>query len=106
MNMTSLRPLRGFFLIASILGFLFINLPFLYYFLFEKAIYDAALANPVALVFIAEAFLLLAFFAFLIAKLGWKRPGWILFIVFSILGSLAFSVPFMLYLHSPKEGVE
>ena len=104
--MTSLRPLKGFFLIASILGFLLINVPFLYYFFMEKAIYDAAISNAVALVFIAEAFLLLAFFAFLIAKLGWNRPGWILFIVFSILGGLAFSVPFMLYLHTRKEGVE
>ncbi len=98
--------MKGFFLVASILGFLLINLPFLYYFSFEKSIYDTAMANPVALVFIAEAFLLMFLFAFLIAKLGWKRPGWVLFIVFSILGSMAFSIPFMLYLHLRKEVVE
>ncbi len=106
MNMTSLRPLKVFFLVASILGFLLINLPFLYYFSFEKLIYNAAMGNPVALVFIAEAFLLMFLFAFLIAKLRWKRPGWVLFIVFSILGSMAFAVPFILYLHLRKEGVE
>ena len=104
--MNSLRPLKGFFLLASILGFLLINVPFLYYSLIETAVYDAAMTNAVALVFIAEAFLLLVLFAFLIAKLGWKRPGWILFVVFSILGSMAFSVPFMLYLHTRKEDVE
>ena len=104
--MTSLRPLKGFFLVASIVGFVLINLPFLYYAFIETAVYDAAMANPLALVFMVEAFLLLALFAFLIAKLGWKRPGWGLFIVLSILGSMAFSVPFMLYLHIRKEGVE
>ena len=72
----------------------------------QPAVYDAAMANAIALVFIAEAFLLMFFFAFMIARLGWKRPGWILFIVFTILGSMAFSVPFMLYLHAGKEGVE
>jgi uncharacterized membrane protein YesL len=106
MKLTSLRPLKRFFLVASLLGFLLINLPFLYYFSFEKSIYEAAMGNPVALVFIAEAFLLMFLFAFLIAKLGWTRPGWLLFIVFSILGSMAFSIPFMLYLHLRKEGVE
>lgn len=104
--MTSLQPLKGFFLVASILGFLLINVPFLYYSFIETAVYDAAMTNAVTLLFVAEAFLLLALFAFLIAKLGWQRPGWILFVVFSILGSMAFSVPFMLYLHARKAGSE
>ena len=104
--MTSLRPLKGFFLVTSILGFLLINVPFLYVFFMEPAVYDAAMANAIALVFIAEAFLLMFFFAFMIARLGWRGPGWFLFIVFTILGSMAFSVPFMLYLHARKEGVE
>ena len=103
MNISSLRPLKGFFLVASILGFFLINVPFLYYALIETAVYDAAMTNGVALVFIAEAFLLLAFFAFLIAKVGWKKPGWIWFIVLSLVGSMAFSVPLMLYLHLRKE---
>ncbi len=104
--MIRLKSLKGFFLVASILGFLLINLPFLYYSLIETEVYDAAMANGIALLFIVEAFLLMGLFAYLIARLGWQRPGWILFIVFSILGSMAFSIPFMLYLHARKEGVE
>ena len=59
-----------------------------------------------ALVFIGEAFLLLAFFLFIIAKMGWKKPGWIFFVCMSLLGSLAFSVPLQLYLMSKPDKSE
>jgi hypothetical protein len=102
MNLDSLKSLRGVFLFLALLGFSVINLPFLYFFFFEKAIYDVAMTNGVALVFMAEAFLLMFIFAFLIGKVGWKKPGWFIFIVLSIVGSLAFSIPFFLYLHTGK----
>ncbi|MGE9295925.1 MAG: hypothetical protein ACQKBV_06535 [Puniceicoccales bacterium] len=101
--MQRLYPLRPFLLIASIIGFLTINMPFLYYTLIGREVYSAAMSNGLALVFIAEAFLLLALVAFLIAKLGWKKPGWFAFVVFSLVGSLAFSIPFFLYLHAKQK---
>jgi hypothetical protein len=102
MQLSLIRPYRGLFLLLSILGFLLINLPFLYFAFFEKAVYDTAMSNGVALVFMSEAFLLMLLVAFLIAKLGLKKPGWLWFIVLSILGSMAFSVPFYLYLYTGK----
>lgn len=102
MQLSLLRPYRGLFLLLSILGFLLINLPFLYFALFEKAVYDAAMSNGVALVFISEAILLMLLIAFLIAKLDLRKPGWLWFIVLSILGSMAFSIPFYLYIYSGK----
>lgn len=58
----------------------------------------AALANPIALTFIIEAFLLTGFFAWMIRRDGLRRPGWAAFVVMSLVGSLAFSVPAFLYL--------
>ena len=106
MSISSLSPIRGFILMVALLGFVVINLPFLYFAFFEKAVYDSAMANGVALVFMGEAFFLMLFFAFLIYRLGWQKPGWFLFIVFSLVGSMAFSVPFMLYLQAGKERIE
>lgn len=100
--MELLQKLRPFLLIASIVGFAAINVPFLYIALLEREIYQQGMSNGLALVFISEAFLLLAFLSFLIAKLGWKSPGWITFMVLSILGSLAFSIPFFLFWRARK----
>jgi hypothetical protein len=101
--LSRLRPLRGLFLVCAIVGFLGVNLPFLYYMLFDKLVYNTAMMNGVALIFIVEAMLLMLFFAFLVARLGWKRPGWLWFIVLSLVGSMAFSVPLMLYFQTGKE---
>ena len=75
-----------------------INCPFIYYALIDTETYAAAMNNGMALLFIGEAFFLMIFIAIVIAKAGWKKPGWIFFVAMSILGSLAFSVPFQLYL--------
>lgn len=106
MNAEKLRPLRPLLLIAAILGFLVINCPFLYYALIATEVYLVAMKNGMALVFIAEAFLLVIFFAFLIAKMGWKKPGWIFFVVMSLLGGLAFSIPLQLYLMAKPDNSE
>lgn len=98
MNLEKLASLRPLFLLAAIVGFLLVNCPFLYIALFEKETYAAAMKNGLALVFIGEAFLLMLLFAFLIARMGWRKPGWLFFIVMSLLGSLAFSIPLQLYL--------
>lgn len=98
MSIEKIITIRPFLLVAAVLGFLFINCPFLYFALIATDVYAAGMQNGLALVFISEAFLLLAFFAFIIARMGWKKPGWIFFVCMSILGSLAFSIPLQLYL--------
>lgn len=97
--MSVLQSLRPLLLAVAIIGFCCVNLPFLYYAFIERDVYDAAMDNGMALVFMGEAFFLMLFFAFIIARLKW-RPGWIFFIAMSLLGSMAFSIPLQLYLIS------
>lgn len=73
---------------------------FLYYSLVRPDVLGAALANPVALVFIAEAFILMFLFAWLIRRQGLRSPGWFAFVVLSLVGSMVFSIPAFLYLSS------
>jgi len=75
---------------------------FLYYALVAPTSLQAALMNPIALVFITEAFPLMAVFSWLIHRLGIRSPGWLVFIIMSLVGSMAFSVPAFLYLASRK----
>jgi len=100
MNLRMLTPIRPFLLAAAIVGLVGINGPFLYFALIDRETYLVAMGNGLALAFLGEALLLMFFFAFLIARMGWKKPGWLFFIAMSLLGSLAFSVPFQLYLLS------
>lgn len=104
MNLEKLRPLRPFFLVAAIVGFALVNGAFLYYAFIDHETYEAAMSNGLALVFMGEAFLLMFFFAFLIARLGLKRPGWVFFIAMSLIGSMAFSIPLQLYLWLRPKG--
>jgi len=76
---------------------------FLFYALLRPEVMASALQNPVSLVFILEAFLMTGLFARVIATLGWKKPGWLAFLVLSMVGSLAFSVPAFLLLHLRKQ---
>lgn len=100
--MNALAKYKTAFLIISIFGFTLINLPFLYYAFIDREVYFQAMNNGMALLFMTEAFLLMFFLAFLIAKMKIKKPGWLFFIIMSILGSLAFSIPFQLYLIARK----
>ena len=103
MTINSLTPHRTLLLAISLIGFVLINIPFLYFAIFDTATYEAGMSNGLALVFIGEAFLLMLLLAYLIRVLGLNKPGWITFIILSIVGSMAFSVPFYLYLISdPK----
>jgi hypothetical protein len=56
--------------------------------------------NWYALGFMLEAFLLLPLFCYLIAIAKLKSPGWKTFLVLSLLGSLAFSIPFSILMWS------
>lgn len=100
MDLSKLKPIRPLLLIAAIAGFCVINIPFLYFSLFDRETYAAAMENGIAQVFMGEAFLLMLFIAFIIWKLEIRRPGWLFFIAMSLLGSMAFSIPFQLYLMS------
>lgn len=106
MTIETLTRYRRFFLICSIFGFLVINVPFLYFAFVKTEVFLAAMTNGIALVFISEAFLLLYFFAYLIAKSDLKGSGWLFFVGMSILGGLLFSIPLQLFLISkcnPRE---
>jgi F0F1-type ATP synthase assembly protein I len=98
MNVSRLQSIRPLLLISAIVGFLVVNVPFLYFAVIDRVTYTEAITNGMALVFIGEAFLLMLFIAFLIARLELKRPGWVFFVVMSLLGSMAFSIPLQLYL--------
>lgn len=100
MHWKKINSLRPVLLAAAMVGLVGINGPFLYFTLLDRETCLAALGNGMALVFLAEALFLMFLFAVLIAKMGWKKPGWLFFIAMSLLGSLAFSIPFQLYLLS------
>ncbi|GEP42797.1 hypothetical protein [Brevifollis gellanilyticus] len=86
----------------ALFGFIVPNGIFIYYALAAPAVMMAALANEVSLVFILEAFFLMFLFAWLLHRRGIRSPGWLAFIIMSLIGSLAFSVPACLYLVSRK----
>lgn len=103
MNLESVRPYRKMLLFLSALGFAVPNGAFLYFAVSKPVLLLNALQNPIALVFILEAFFLMLLFAFWIYRFHLRSPNWVGFIILSLVGSLAFSVPFALYRYSqPK----
>jgi hypothetical protein len=81
---------------ASLVG---LNGVFLYYAFARPDLLADALANPISLVFILEASVLTAFGAWAVMRAGLRRPGWGAFVVLSVVGSLAFSVPAFVLWH-------
>ncbi len=80
----------------GVVGLLGINAVFAWAIVFRpQAMWDA-LANPVSAVFVAEAFLVMGFLAYLMRKWGVARLGWGWFVVLSLLGSMAFALPVVL----------
>jgi len=79
------------------LGFLLPNGLFLYSVFADPGGLREALVNPIALAFMFEAGLLMGLAAWLIARQG-GRPGWLGFVLLSLVGSLACSVPAFLAL--------
>jgi hypothetical protein len=106
LNIRQLGLSRPLLLTISIAGFVLINVPFVYIALMENEIYQAALSNGIALIFMAEAFLLMMGGAFLIWFWQIRKPGWLVFILLSLFGGLAFSIPLFLYLHSNAAGFD
>ena len=89
-------------LILSIMGLLGPNGLFIWATVAEPELLRAAMVNPVAQVFLIEAFVLMFLFAYLIGRQGLRSPGWGAFILMSLIGSMMFSVPVALYLWSRK----
>lgn len=87
-------------LALAIFGLIVPNGIFLYYALVVPSALQATLRDPVALVFITEAFALMFLFAWLIQRLGLRAPGWLTFILMSLIGSMVFSIPAFLYISS------
>lgn len=89
-------------IVLALFGFMIPNGIFLYYAIAEPKLFFAAHTNPVAAVFILEALLLMVMFAWLIDRWNFRSPGWVVFILMSMVGSMAFSVPAFLYVTSRK----
>jgi len=101
-----MSPYKSVLWFLSALGFFGLNGVFLYYPLFHPDAMAAAQQNPISLVFMLEAFVLVAFAAWVIARVGLERPGWLAFVIMSVVGSLCFSVPFFLLLHIRKRDTD
>lgn len=99
--MKPFTPAQERFLLAlATFGLLVPNGLFVYHVLVEPRAAFAALGNPVTLVLAGEALILMCLFAWLIRRSSLRSPGWLGFVVMSLLGSMAFSVPAFLFLAS------
>ena len=97
-----LNSYKSVLYIVAAIGFIGLNGAFVFFALTEPQIMTAALQNPISLVFILEAFLMMGFGAWLISKFEMKKPGGLAFVVMTMIGSLAFSLPAFLLLHARK----
>lgn len=77
-------------------GFVAVNGAFMYGVFVRPDILAAAQRNPLSLAFIVEALVLMAALAYLLPKWGVTRLPWGWFVVLSLAGSLAFSLPIAL----------
>ncbi len=82
--------------ILGIFGFLAVNGAFVHGLVFRPDAMTDALANPLAVAFIAEALVLVGVFAYLFERWGVSRLGWGWFVFLSLLGSMAFAIPVVL----------
>lgn len=89
---------RAGLIILSVIGIAVVNGIYIHSMLTDPVAVQQAMSNRVALAFMAEALLLMILCVMLIIKYRLKRPGWLGFIILSIIGSLAFSIPLSLLL--------
>jgi hypothetical protein len=82
----------------AVFGFVGLNGVFLYCLVTDPSLLRATLVNPLALTFMLQAFFLMFLLAWLVGRAGLRKPSTSVFIVLSIIGSLAFSVPASLWL--------
>jgi hypothetical protein len=96
------RPHTPLLWTLALAGLLGINTAFLYGAVLRPEHVAPALTNPIALAFVVEALVLTAFGAWVVWLLGFRRPGPVTFVVLSLVGSLAFSVPLLILMHLRK----
>lgn len=72
----------------------------------RPSVLRGALTNPIALAFLAEAFLLVAALAYLLTKWRLSNVRWFSFVILSLLGGLAFALPVALLWRGWKRGIE
>lgn len=84
-------------------GLFVLNTVIVYCAIFHWQLVVDAHLNPVSAAFIAEAFLLMCFWAYLLRKWGVARLGWGWFIVLSLVGSMAFAIPVVLLWPKKKQ---
>jgi len=101
--MTQLTPMqRKMLLGCAVAGFVIPNGIFLYYVATDFSVVRAAHTNPVAAAFIGEAIFLMLLGAWLVKQLLPTTRHWLGFLVASLAGSLAFSVPLFTVLIARK----
>jgi hypothetical protein len=98
MKLTAIQKIILWF--AAAIGLFGINGLFIYSMAVRPWEMKDMQTNLYALGFMLEAFILLPLFCYLIAIAKLKSPGWIIFLVLSLLGSLAFSIPFSILMWS------
>ena len=84
----------------ALASFLVPNGIFIYCAVKDFGLIVAAMQNPVSLVFILEAFVLMFLAAWFIQKIGTTKIKAAPFVVLSLMGSLGFSAPLTIYLES------
>jgi hypothetical protein len=87
---------RVCFLTIAVLGFAGLNGVFVWALLARPELVWTAMENPVSLVFVLEAFMMVGFLAYLLARWRLTAVHWSWFVFFSIVGGLAFAVPVVL----------
>jgi hypothetical protein len=90
---------RLLLILAAVAGLFGLNGVFVYYAVFRRPELNAVLFHPVGGTLMLEAFLIVALAAVFLARRPIGRWGWKSFVLFSLLGGLAFSIPVILLLN-------
>jgi multisubunit Na+/H+ antiporter MnhF subunit len=97
------KKIRTTLLIYAIIAFFGPNALYVYVTITNPSVNMEALNNPVALVFMIEAMMLLSLFTIYVYKKTHSSSEALKYVILSFVGSLAFSFPLFLYLNSNKE---
>ncbi len=87
----------------AVYGFFTVNGAFVYG-LFRPGALSEAMNNPIAMAFMGEALVLVGVLAYLVTKWRVGRMSWRWFVIFSLLGSMAFALPVVLLWPSGSPG--
>jgi len=87
---------RGALWFLAIVGGIGLNGAFVYGMLARPGALEAALANPIALAFLIEAFLMMGALAYLLPRWGVTTRSRLAFVALSLLGGVAFALPVVL----------